>query len=406
MAQKLHRHIVESTIQALAEIFGPEPRYADKVIEKYLKSNRRWGARDRRFFAETVYGCVRWWRKYWTIIGEEPIIEPHALWQVWGVHHALVHGDLPQWPEFENYTFADIRKRAQGTPMTRAQAESVPDWLDQFGEQELGARWSTILHSLNEKAPVDLRVNTLKSSRDKVRARLQTEEVETDFIDGVPTGLTLQERRNVFVTTAFKEGLFEVQDRASQLVAPLLQVEPGHRVIDACAGAGGKSLHIAALLQNKGKLIALDIHEWKLKELRTRASRAGVDVIETRLIESAKVIKRLESTADRLLLDVPCSGLGVLRRNPDSKWKLSMEEIKRLQALQVELLSSYCKMLKPGGIMVYATCSILPSENERQVENFLAAHPGEWILQEQLRVDPDQGRGDGFFAARFKREKG
>jgi 16S rRNA (cytosine967-C5)-methyltransferase len=404
MAQKLHRHIVESTIQALADIFGPDGRYADKVIEKYLKNNRRWGSRDRRFFAETVYGCVRWWRKYWAIIGEEPVIEFDALWQVWGVHHALVHGDLPLWPEFENYTFEDIRKKAAALKLSRVQAESIPDWLDQLGEEELGARWPAILHALNEKAPVDLRVNTLKTTREKLRVQLKAEEIETDEFPPVPTAVILRERKNVFTTQAFKDGLFEVQDRASQLVAPFLHVEPGHRVIDACAGAGGKSLHLAALLKNKGKVIAMDIHEWKLKELRTRAARDGVDVIEARWIESAKTIKRLEGTADRVLLDVPCSGLGVLRRNPDSKWKLKPEEIKRLQTLQAEILSGYSKMVKPGGLLVYATCSILPSENERQIEKFLAENSEQWTLQEQLRVDPDQGRGDGFFAARLLRK--
>jgi len=404
MAQKLHRHIVESTIQALADIFGPEGRYADKVIEKYLKNNRRWGSRDRRFFAETVYGCVRWWRKYWAIIGEEPVTEIDALWQVWGVHHALVHGDLPLWPEFENYTFEDIRKKAAALKMSRVQAESIPDWLDELGTAELGDRWPAILHALNEKAPVDLRVNTLKATRDQLRAQLKAEEIETDEFPPVPTAVILRERKNVFTTQAFKDGLFEVQDRASQMVAPFLHVEPGHRVIDACAGAGGKSLHIAALLKNKGKIIAMDIHEWKLKELRTRAARDGVDVIEARLIESAKTIKRLEGTADRVLLDVPCSGLGVMRRNPDTKWKLKLEEVKRLQTLQAEILSSYSKMVKPGGLLVYATCSILPSENERPIEKFLAENSDQWTLQEQLRIDPDQGRGDGFFAARLLRK--
>jgi 16S rRNA (cytosine967-C5)-methyltransferase len=175
-------------------------------------------------------------------------------------------------------------------------------------------------------------------------------------------------------------------------------------VIDACAGAGGKSLHIAALLKNKGTVISMDIHEWKLKELRTRAARGGVDVIEARVIESGKTIKRLEATADRVLLDVPCSGLGVVRRNPDTKWKLTLEEVTRLQRLQAEILNDYSKMTKPGGLLVYATCSILPGENERQVEKFLASHGEEWTLEEQLRVDPDQQRGDGFFAARLRRK--
>jgi 16S rRNA (cytosine967-C5)-methyltransferase len=211
--------------------------------------------------------------------------------------------------------------------------------------------------------------------------------------------LKLKERRNVFTTEAFKNGLFEVQDGASQQVAPLLDVHPGMRVIDACAGAGGKTLHLAALLGNKGKIIALDVHARKLEELRKRCSRAGVDVVETRLIESAKTIKRLEKSADRVLLDVPCSGLGVLRRNPDTKWKISPEEITHLKALQAEILATYSNMVIDGGRLVYATCSCLPSENERQVESFLAANPGKWRLVEERKFAPGENGYDGFYAA-------
>lgn len=187
---------------------------------------------------------------------------------------------------------------------------------------------------------------------------------------------------------AFKQGLFEVHDAASQMVAPLLEVAPGMRVIDGCAGAGGKTLHIAALMQNKGKILALDVHDWKLAELRKRAARAGVDIAETRTIESSKTIKRLAGHADRLLLDVPCSGPGVLRRNPDAKWKLSEKEIDRLAAEQQDLLIRYSNMVKPGGKLVYATCSILPSANEKQIQRFLETQGTEWELEQELKLDP------------------
>jgi 16S rRNA (cytosine967-C5)-methyltransferase len=211
-------------------------------------------------------------------------------------------------------------------------------------------------------------------------------------------------RKNVFTSQAFKNGFFEVQDASSQMIAPLLGVEPGHRVIDACAGAGGKSLHMAAMMKNKGKIISLDIHEWKLTELKARARRDGVDVIETRLIDSSKVIKRMHATADRLLLDVPCSGMGVLRRNPDTKWKLSNDEIARLHQLQYEILTSYAPMTKKGGRMVYATCSILPSENEKQIEKFLGEHGAEWTLLKQIHLRPDKEGFDGFYGALLERK--
>jgi 16S rRNA (cytosine967-C5)-methyltransferase len=203
---------------------------------------------------------------------------------------------------------------------------------------------------------------------------------------------------------AFKEGLFEVQDASSQCVAPFLQVEPGMKVIDACAGGGGKTLHIGALMQNKGRILALDVHQWKLNELRKRCGRAGVDVAETRMIEGSKSIKRLAGYADRVLLDVPCSGLGVLRRNPDAKWKLSNEEIDRLIIEQQDILTRYSVMVKPGGKLVYATCSVLPSENEDQVQKFLAKHGDDWTLEEEMKINPAESGHDGFYGARLVRK--
>lgn len=392
----------------MEQIFG-EGHYADKVIEKNFKMNRKWGSRDRKFFAESVYECVRWWRLYsYVRVGHDrefDRVDPKAIIGNWAVHHVLSGNDLPLWDDLAEYTEEGIlaaydRVEEEGD---LAILESVPDWMYDLGLKELGDRWPKILASLNDKATVDLRANLLKNNRDDLKKALQQEGIETEIIKSAPHGLTLRERKSVFSGDAFKKGLFEVQDRASQSVAPLLQVEPGQRVIDACAGAGGKTMHIASFMKNKGKLIALDIHEWKLKELKKRAARGGVDNVETRLIDSNKVVKRLQDSADRLLLDVPCSGMGVLRRNPDTKWKLTEEEVNRLIALQRELLTTYCDMTKVGGLMVYATCSLFPSENEKQVEFFLAQKPGAWELLEQKRIDPDEGRGDGFFTALFRR---
>ena len=202
----------------------------------------------------------------------------------------------------------------------------------------------------------------------------------------------------------FKEGFFEVQDSASQMVADFLQVKPGMRVIDACAGTGGKSLHLAALMQNKGRLIALDNKTFKLEELKKRARRAGVSIIETKEIESTKTTKRLVSTADRLLLDLPCSGLGVLRRNPDAKWKLQPQEITNLIAQQREIMERFAPTVKPGGKMVYATCSILPMEGEDQIKWFVEKHAEHWILEGEKRYAPTQFDADGFYMALLTRK--
>ena len=189
------------------------------------------------------------------------------------------------------------------------------------------------------------------------------------------------------------------------MVAPFLDVAPGMRVVDACAGAGGKTLHLAALMRNKGTIIALDIHKWRLDELRRRATRNSADNIKTQVIDDPKVIKRLHDTADRVLLDVPCSGLGVVRRNPDTKWKLKAEELNRLRETQADLLRRYSRITKVGGKLVYATCSVLPSENENQVRSFLKENEEAWELEKELSLRPDRDGFDGFFAARLKRLK-
>lgn len=405
---KLPPHLLDEIITSLGEVFVGK-RYADKVIEFAFKRHRKWGSRDRRLFAESIYECVRWWRWFWFLAGlpdEEHTqvenITPERLWRVWAAYWLTNGRDLPHDENAPDVRPAEVFKRARQDvpPAIRA---AIPDWLEQRGTQELASAWPKLREALNVPADVFLRVNTLKNDRRTLRDRLGQEGFETEAVEDVPSALKLRQRANVFGSPAFKTGLFEVQDAASQLIAPLLQPEPGMRVVDACAGGGGKALHIAALMRNRGRILALDVHAWKLAELRKRASRAGVDIIEAREIDGSKTIKRLAQSADRVLLDVPCSGLGVLRRNPDAKWKLSVAEIERLTALQAEILESYSRLVAPGGKLVYATCSILPSENERQVQAFLAKHADEWTLEEELHRTPEQGAFDGFYAARLMR---
>ena len=281
--------------------------------------------------------------------------------------------------------------------------ESVPDWLDTLGVQELGETlWNDELHALNSLAPVVLRVNTLKTSLERLQQFLQQEGVATYPLRDYPNALQLVERGNIFKTQAFADGLFEVQDASSQKVARFMQIDDKvKRVIDTCAGAGGKTLHIANLMQNKGQVIAMDIYEQKLQELKRRARRNGAFNIETKLIDP-KQLKRLQGTADRVLIDAPCSGLGVLRRNPDAKWKLRPEFLDKIRATQQEILQQYSKLLKKGGKLVYATCSILPSENHQQVEKFLASEAGkDFKLEEEEVIFAHQSGYDGFYIARM-----
>ena len=351
------------------------------MIEKVLRSNPKWGARDRAFIAESVYEIVRWKRLI------EKLSPSNDYYQWFGTYWVLQDRTLPDWREFKGINGEKIR-HYRSKISERAILQSIPDWMEEMGSSQLGDKWDEEINSLNEQAQVVLRANTLKTARTDLKVKL-----------------VLLKRKNVFRTPLFKEGLFEVQDASSQMVAAALEVEPGMRVIDACAGAGGKALHLAALMENKGRILAMDTEGWKLQNAKLRARRAGISILETKPIESNKTIKRLHESADRLLLDVPCSGLGVLKRNPDTKWKLSEESIAKVQVLQKEILSQYPSMLKPGGIMVYATCSILPSENNKQVEAFLASENGQnFELIEETQVLSHESGFDGFYIAKIRKK--
>ena len=394
---KIYRNLSEAVVHSLKQIFV-EHKYADKVIEKTLKSNPKWGARDRRFIAETTYDIVRWYR----LFKELSQANDEDFWKLLGVWCVWNETELPAWDELKDINRKKILATYEKVKDIRKIRESIPDWMDEAGERELPDTWDTELEALNEEAQVVLRVNTLKISRNGLHELLDNEGLITDAPADFPDALILDQRQNVFTRPQFKEGLFEVQDAGSQLIAPYLQAEPGMRVIDACAGGGGKTLHLAALLRNKGKIIAMDTEEWKLEELKKRARRAGAGNIETRLIDSSKTIKRLENSADRLLLDVPCSGLGVIKRNPDAKWKLNPDFIERVKELQQHILKDYSTMVRAGGLMVYSTCSLLPSENEQQVQQFLNNEDGRFQLLEQQNITPSAGF-DGFYMALLKR---
>lgn len=403
---RLYRNLVFATVDALGEIFN-EGEYADKVIQKTLKRDKRWGARDRSFIAETTYDIVRWKRLYSEIAEVKAPYSRENLFRLFAVWATLRGIELPDWKQIEPTPTRRIKGKFDEFSQIRKFRESVPDWMDEMGVNELGEQvWEKEIHALNQQAPVVLRANTLKTTKEKLQLELQKEGFETTFLEGYPDALQLKERGNVFSTQAFKNGLFEVQDASSQLVADFLEVAPGMRVVDTCAGAGGKTLHLAALMENKGQLIATDIYANKLMELKRRARRAGAHNIDPRAIESSKVIKKLYGTADRVLIDAPCSGLGVLSRNPDAKWKLQPEFIETIKQTQEEILKQYSRIVKDGGKMVYATCSVLPSENERQVEKFLNSEEGKtFTLKEDKKILSSESGYDGFYMALLEKKK-
>ena len=402
---RLHRNLCFAVIDGLMLIFN-EDQYADKVIQQLLKRDKRWGARDRAFVAETTYDIVRWKRLYAEIAEVKEPFTRDNIWRMFAVWATLKGIKLPDWTYFESTPTRKIKGKFDELSKIRKFKESIPDWLDELGEKELGTDvWTKEIAALNEQADVILRVNTLKTTKEALQAVLFDQDIETDFLSNYPDALKLKERANVFQTDAFKDGHFEVQDASSQLVAKFLNVEPGMRVVDACAGAGGKALHIAALMQNKGQVIAMDIYENKLHELKRRAKRNGVFNVEIRPIESTKVIKKLYDKADRVLIDAPCSGLGVLRRNPDAKWKLQPEFIDKIKITQQDILQQYSRMVKPGGQLVYATCSILPSENQNQVKAFLDSENGkDFTFVKEEKVLSHKSGFDGFYMALLQKK--
>ena len=401
---RLHKNLAVAVISCLDSIFNQNLQ-ADKVISKMLKSDKRWGKRDRGFIAENTYEIIRWKRLYAELAGVKETFAKVDLWRLLSVRWVLQGIPLPAWDEVRGTPARRIKGMYDGLQQHRAIVCSITDWLDEIGLANFGkTQWQRELDALNTQASVVLRVNRLQTNPKTLQNELVAEGIQTVLHRTYPDALILQERANVFETDAFQRGLFEVQDASSQLVASFTEVSPGMQVIDACAGAGGKSLHLAALMENKGQLTALDIYPHKLHELKRRARRAGAYNITTRHIKSNKVIKKLHGRADRVLIDAPCTGLGVLRRNPDAKWKIDAEFLERVKKTQEHIIHNYATMVKPGGKLVYATCSILKEENQSQVEVFLQSEIGkQFTLEKERFISPAKSGFDGFYMAKMLR---
>lgn len=367
----MHPPVRKALVEAL-RLVVEENQYSDKVLEQIGKTNRQFGSRDRRALATHLYAIVRSWRK---------LSAQNANYE------AVV--DL----------FTETQGNVDTANMEPAIRLSVCDELYNRMIQELGEeKTEALLSSMDQQADVFIRTNTLKSDQASLLSELTKDGYGLEVQSEPYECLRLRERKNLFISEAYKAGKFEVQDSGSQSLVGMLSLKPGEKVIDACAGAGGKALQMAALMKNKGRIIAMDIHQWKLNELRKRARRGGVDIIETRVIESSKTIKRLHSSADKILLDVPCTGTGVIKRKPDTKLKYTSSEHEGLIETQAYILDSYSKMLKVGGKMLYATCSVFPSENETQIKNFLARSESDWKLDSEKYILPTVHNSDGFFA--------
>jgi 16S rRNA (cytosine967-C5)-methyltransferase len=428
---------IKAAIELVAEI-GAGLQPADTILDSYFRGRRYIGARDRRAVSTRVYGVLRRRaRLEWHIgrVGSGRLKGPRAL-----LIADMVLGDAAGVDEVagcfngsrhcpealdadERALAAGLVGRSLDSPdMPRWVRLEYPDWLEThlaaLGEPAV----ETEMTALNIPAALDLRVNTLKGDRNAALAALAAEGVEGRPTPLSPLGIRVDGRTRLGGTIAFKNGLVEVQDEGSQIVSLLTDARPGMTVVDFCAGAGGKTLALAAAMQGKGRLIACDTSARRLKRMEGRLARAGVRAVERRVLSSEqdRWIGSQQGTADRVLLDVPCSGSGTWRRAPEAKWRLTPFELDEMIAVQRRVLASAARLVAPGGRLVYATCSILPAEDETQVDWFLASGPGFAPLPladlwartvggpcptngPYLRLGPAVHGTDGFFCAVLER---
>jgi 16S rRNA (cytosine967-C5)-methyltransferase len=400
---KFHRNLCNAIVSGLTDILL-DKKQADVTVGNLLQSNKGWGARDRNFIAGNIYDIIRYKRLYEYCLRDE-IFGQVSLWRMLGAKLITEGIELPAWEHFDTLNTEDIKQRFEEAKGIRAIRESVPDWLDELGSKELGEeQWAAELAALNKQAQFSIRINTLKTNAGIIKRMFTDEGIPFEEVPAAPDALLITTKKNFKNHAAYKNGLFEVQDISSQLIAPFVEPAPGMNIIDGCAGAGGKTLHLGALMKNQGEILSVDIHQNKLEELERRAARAGCNIVK--VFHAERLTRHyqgmLQAFADRILLDVPCSGTGVLRRKPDSKWSLTQKFVDELVLTQAQILDEYAPMLKGGGLLVYSTCSILPSENEKQIQAFLQRHT-EYTLVEERRISPSQTGFDGFYMAKLRK---
>ncbi len=431
-----------TAIEILGEVLAHPNRPADAVVGDYLRQRKFIGGGDRRAISERVYGVLRrraqieWWLEHARHVGE---VSPRMRVFADGVlTDGLIVERMEKTIDAGRYRPASLTdaeratlKRLEGHTLghpgqSRATRLNVPAWVEPHLDTAFGDSFEREVAALAEPAPVDLRVNPLKGERAAARAALAEEGIEAHNTKLSPLGLRLKARASVVATQAFRDGLIEVQDEGSQLVGLLVGARPGMQVVDFCAGAGGKTLAIAASMENKGRVVACDVSAFRLERSAQRLRRAGVHNVERRALdaEGRKWLKRHAGKFDRVLVDAPCTGIGTWRRNPDARWTLKPEDIAELPPKQADILATAARLVKPGGRLIYATCSLLPVENETQVADFLTAHPdfaaapiaGAWSENvgtpfpsgaasgDWLRLTPARHHTDGFFVAVLERK--
>ncbi|MCX7933245.1 MAG: RsmB/NOP family class I SAM-dependent RNA methyltransferase [Rhodovarius sp.] len=422
-----------AVLELLEALAAAPRRPADAIAHEYLRARRFIGAADRRAITDLAWGVVReqarlaWWVSR---CGGRPeprslLIAYHAL--VLRQDPALLFGAGRFAPAPLTPAEAALAARLRGQPLRHPDqppevALNIPAWALPGLTARFGADLPAEAAALEAEAPLDLRVNLLKTSREAARAALAEEGIATEPTPYSPWGLRAPKRAPVMATRAFRSGLIEVQDEGSQIIAALVDARPGMRVLDLCAGAAGKTLALAMTMGNRGRISACDVSAARLAGAARRLARAGVDNAETRLLAPGdRWAKRQARSFDRVLADAPCTGTGTWRRNPDARYRMGETDLRELLAIQHDILVTAADLTRPGGLLVYATCSLLPAEDEEQVERLLARSsdfepvplpeawaaaglpgappcPGPWLVMTPARCGTD-----GFFAAVLRR---
>lgn len=425
-----------ATLELLEQLTAA-PRPADGVASAYFRARRYIGSHDRAAIATMFYDILRyqgrlaWWVEkkkaaqtprmvvigYLALVAETPPAIIDELFSGGRFAAAPLTDD-------ERAFLTSLKGHTPEHPaMSEAVRMECPPWAAAILQQRFGSNFVPEMTELLEPAPLDIRVNSLKGERDAVLHSLKKQGLAVELCRLSPLGIRVQDRPSLAALDLHKNGVIEIQDEGSQLVAMMLEAKPGERIVDFCAGAGGKTLALATQMQNKGNIIACDVLANRLKRGAERFRRAGLHNIETRALETERDpwVKKHKEKFDRVLIDAPCTGTGTWRRNPDARWRELGPGLQALLPLQSNILDSASRLVKKGGRLVYATCSLLPDENEIQVEKFLARHP-DFIrvdyhqVWEQistapapchgayLSLTPRQHGTDGFFAAILERK--
>ena len=400
---------------------------ADKQVSSFLREHKELGARDRHIVAETIYAILRH-RRVFSHLAQSGTGALGRRLVLLGVHKVVDMDSLQSAIAEEEFAWLREVVNAPVDQLPVAVRSNLPDeWFEALVAAYGTDETLQLTEALNQSAPLDIRVNTIKSNKAEVLQAFEHAGIDAMACEMAPLGLRLLKKPALQKLDVFTSGAIEVQDEGSQLLTHLLGAKRGEMVADFCAGAGGKTLAIGAMMRNTGRLYAFDVAAHRLAKLKPRLARSGLSNVQTIAIESEKdqKIKRLAGKFDRVLVDAPCSGLGTLRRNPDLKWRHGVDSVTRLTQLQASILASASRLVKDGGTLVYATCSVLPAENQEVVNAFLAEHsdfervsarevlaaqkidlPEDAEREDYLQLLPHLHRTDGFFAAYLRKKSG